>query len=679
MKKYKEFSLLHKYILSSAALILVSCALMGAFLLNSATSEIRSVEERQTGNRLSLIENDFNNQKDLMVEASLRISTTALYRPYQLERGAYYAIELVSDIAKYDRYSQLAESCFLMYKDDGSVYKSYAKNDFRFYMEHLGILDSGAVYEQINGAVEFTVIVPQSENGRFLFVCPVFFMTHSGEDPGAFLCFVSDSTLLEERITNVAGSFDSPWTISFGDSVISASRQAPGESKTAISRESAGFTFRLFQQDDRYSYFTWINIGFILMITVALLGFAVAVSYHNYIPIKRLVEKHTHAGKPDLSNELAFIDKLMDESNTNQKALRSGIEKQRINIAHHLLHMLFRGERADRASVDEIFTSNRFAVVTVKFMEEPPPVQTVVNTVEALSGGGITFYCVYLEANSCFAAVACFESGRRLSESGELVVAAMDTLDRSCTVGVCEVEDMPDGVMNAMMKALETNGDGSAPMSDRSRFIETMDGSLVIHITAEIKSGNRENADGYLRRYIDFISAQDVFVRCLYSELICALARTAIELNVPADTARLSFAAELSEPDAVYETLSHVVHELCRWVADRREKHVSELLESILAYINEHALDYDLDQDSVSRHFGISSNHLYRLFKAGLGDNYKHYVTDLRIKKACEYLDAGHSVTEVCGMVGYNNVSYFIKTFKNITGYTPANYKKINN
>ena len=26
-------------------------------------------------------------------------------------------------------------------------------------------------------------------------------------------------------------------------------------------------------------------------------------------------------------------------------------------------------------------------------------------------------------------------------------------------------------------------------------------------------------------------------------------------------------------------------------------------------------------------------------------------------------------------MVGYTNVSYFIKTFKNITGYTPNNYK----
>ena len=89
----------------------------------------------------------------------------------------------------------------------------------------------------------------------------------------------------------------------------------------------------------------------------------------------------------------------------------------------------------------------------------------------------------------------------------------------------------------------------------------------------------------------------------------------------------------------------------------------------------EHALEYDLDQDKVAEHFGISPSSLYRMFKTVHGDNYKHYVTDLRIKKACIYLDEGFSVQEVCGMIGYNNVSYFIKTFKSMTGYTPNNYK----
>ena len=34
------------------------------------------------------------------------------------------------------------------------------------------------------------------------------------------------------------------------------------------------------------------------------------------------------------------------------------------------------------------------------------------------------------------------------------------------------------------------------------------------------------------------------------------------------------------------------------------------------------------------------------------------------------------SVADLCGKVGYGNVSYFIKLFREITGVTPAKYRK---
>lgn len=52
------------------------------------------------------------------------------------------------------------------------------------------------------------------------------------------------------------------------------------------------------------------------------------------------------------------------------------------------------------------------------------------------------------------------------------------------------------------------------------------------------------------------------------------------------------------------------------------------------------------------------------------------YVTRYRIEKARILLrNTGLSVMEIGFLVGYENFSYFIRTFKRIVGITPAKYR----
>lgn len=51
-------------------------------------------------------------------------------------------------------------------------------------------------------------------------------------------------------------------------------------------------------------------------------------------------------------------------------------------------------------------------------------------------------------------------------------------------------------------------------------------------------------------------------------------------------------------------------------------------------------------------------------------------ITALRMNKAKGLLKTEiHKVSEVSVMVGFNDVKYFYRLFKKLTGFTPSNYK----
>ena len=53
------------------------------------------------------------------------------------------------------------------------------------------------------------------------------------------------------------------------------------------------------------------------------------------------------------------------------------------------------------------------------------------------------------------------------------------------------------------------------------------------------------------------------------------------------------------------------------------------------------------------------------------------YLNYYRIERACyQLLTTNHSITEIAYSSGFNDLSYFIKTFKKYKGVTPKNYLK---
>ena len=100
------------------------------------------------------------------------------------------------------------------------------------------------------------------------------------------------------------------------------------------------------------------------------------------------------------------------------------------------------------------------------------------------------------------------------------------------------------------------------------------------------------------------------------------------------------------------------------------------LLNDILQYIN---INYrnDIQLNQCAKDFHISVNQINRLFNRYFHMTFIKYLNKFRIDKAIELMyNEKLPIKEIATQVGFNNLNYFYKTFKIITGNTPKNYKQ---
>ena len=58
-------------------------------------------------------------------------------------------------------------------------------------------------------------------------------------------------------------------------------------------------------------------------------------------------------------------------------------------------------------------------------------------------------------------------------------------------------------------------------------------------------------------------------------------------------------------------------------------------------------------------------------------DSYEQYIKNLRMEKARELLTSTNmKISEICERVGYSNLSYFCRSFRNEYGMTPEQYRR---
>ena len=82
--------------------------------------------------------------------------------------------------------------------------------------------------------------------------------------------------------------------------------------------------------------------------------------------------------------------------------------------------------------------------------------------------------------------------------------------------------------------------------------------------------------------------------------------------------------------------------------------------------------------DKLAKELSLNKHYLIKIFKQITGETPIIYLRNLRIDCSKDLLKQGYSITEAATLSGFNNISYYIRHFKDKNSVTPKEYQKNN-
>ncbi|MDF2540766.1 MAG: hypothetical protein K0S47_484 [Herbinix sp.] len=172
-------------------------------------------------------------------------------------------------------------------------------------------------------------------------------------------------------------------------------------------------------------------------------------------------------------------------------------------------------------------------------------------------------------------------------------------------------------------------------------------------------------------------------IRMLYVDLICFLARTCIKKVGGSVVSMLGpeslgggIIDQFSNREEMIDSLCRTITTaLSQWMAVNSD--ASVVLQNVKNCIENNFTDSELSTSFLSNKFCISLGYLSNSYKNEFGVTISKYIISLRLDYAKKLLeDTRLSIAEIAENSGFNNVSYFMRTFKKCTGDTPAEYRE---
>lgn len=159
-------------------------------------------------------------------------------------------------------------------------------------------------------------------------------------------------------------------------------------------------------------------------------------------------------------------------------------------------------------------------------------------------------------------------------------------------------------------------------------------------------------------------------------ELFSAFTDTVVSIKA----ARHEKAGICAVPEARHRVLGLLLR-LCKKyvISESKEKPANSAsaarIKTVMSYMRAHLAE-PITLDSISDCVGVSKYHLSREFKLYCGTTIFDSLNILRCKEARHMLSAGATVSEAAHACGFENLSYFSRTFKKYTGKLPSEYAK---
>ncbi|MGZ9583806.1 AraC family transcriptional regulator [Paenibacillus marinisediminis] len=234
-------------------------------------------------------------------------------------------------------------------------------------------------------------------------------------------------------------------------------------------------------------------------------------------------------------------------------------------------------------------------------------------------------------------------------------------------------------------------GHGSILFSDDIMRLKSKEYVFPVHkekqFIESLMSGNVEKARSI---YIDIVGEISEYSFTVVQLVISHLALTVN--NVLRALKKNNAILTLPEFDTTFLLPNHVetmeeintpyfkiFEEISQKLEEKRSTKQEDLIRKIHEIIERDYSDSNLCLNSIAEEFSMSPIYLSRLYKQLTTNALPDIISEMRLNKAKELLKTTDStIVDIAEKTGFTSSSYFYRIFKNSTGITPSDYRKLN-
>lgn len=128
----------------------------------------------------------------------------------------------------------------------------------------------------------------------------------------------------------------------------------------------------------------------------------------------------------------------------------------------------------------------------------------------------------------------------------------------------------------------------------------------------------------------------------------------------------------------ILEYFEQILGVTCRELRNSTVKDTDDTVLKIKKYIEENFREENLSLGEIAKIFNMSPNYICRIFKERTGSTLINYISSLKILQAKKLLvETDMKIGEISSELGYSSQYYFSMGFKKATGYSPKEYRKM--
>jgi two-component system response regulator YesN len=250
-------------------------------------------------------------------------------------------------------------------------------------------------------------------------------------------------------------------------------------------------------------------------------------------------------------------------------------------------------------------------------------------------------------------------------------------------LGVGQIKHRLTELRQSFVEALMSMQGASDGLAPFQADLLQMDKTAV---ESYLRSGSKNEFIPFIKAYLrplgDRILLSALLKHYILVDIVLAAARLVSELGGDVETIlpQLSTIEQISADITSIEQLQGqawgILSRALTFRDSQNKNPYVGIIQQAKDYLTEHYRDAALSLGDVAGQVNLSPSHFSVIFSQEIGQNFKEYLTELRIQKAKELLRASHLKTaEIAYQVGYNDPHYFSVVFHKVTGLTPTEFR----